>query len=114
MSVSQSTRSYKNRGVPKPSDTHEKDSQHDQNTQATQPEVNPENSNLLLTEGGDHTKVAADIIKRCRFKRRALKCIIERYTYATKQLMARCCICAGGHAFANEQTIVFEQQALTY
>ena len=41
----------------------------------------------MLTEGGDHTKVAAEVIKRCRFKRRALKCIIERYTYATKQLM---------------------------
>ena len=50
-------------------------------------EGSAESSNPLLTGGGDHTEVAADVIKRCRFKRRALKCIIERYIYATKELI---------------------------
>ena len=70
MSVSQSTRSHKTRGVVDPPNTHDKDSQHDENVQA---EVNAENSNPLLTGGGDPTEVAAKAIKSCRFRRRGSK-----------------------------------------
>ena len=68
-------------GVVDPANVHNKD---DQNPQL---EGSAESSNPLPTGGGDHTEVAADVIKRCRFKRRALKCIIERYIYATKELI---------------------------
>ena len=64
-----------------PANVHNKD---DQNPQL---EGSAESSNPLLTGGGDHTEVAADVIKRCRFKRRALKCIIGRHIYATKELI---------------------------
>ncbi|CAB3991239.1 Hypothetical predicted protein [Paramuricea clavata] len=58
---------------------------HDENVQA---EINAENSNPLLTGGGDRTGVATKVIKRCRFRRRALRFImIGRCSDATRQLM---------------------------
>ena len=62
MSVLQSTRSQKIMGVVDPANVHNKD---DQNPQL---EGSAESSNPLLTGGGDHAEVAADVIKRCHFK----------------------------------------------
>ena len=80
MSVSQSTRSHKTKGAVDPTSTHNQDDQNLQQEGSADP---------LLTGGQDHMEVAADVIKRCRVKRRALKCIIERYIEATKQLIER-------------------------
>ena len=94
MSVSQSTRSHKTKEVAVPANIQSKD---DQNVQ---PEGSAESSSPLLTGGRDHTELSADVIKRCRVKRRALKCIIGRYIEATKQLMER-----GGSRAAIKQNL---------
>lgn len=97
MSVFQSTRSHKNRGVLDPPNTHDNESQHEDNTQT---EASAGNSNPLLTGGGDQTEVVAKAIKRCRFRRRALRGMIERYSDATKQLMEQ-----GGSRAAIKQNL---------
>jgi hypothetical protein len=65
-----------NQGVVDPPNTHDKDSRHDENVQA---EINAENSNPLSTVGGNPTEVTVKAIKRCRFRRRALRFMIGRY-----------------------------------